>query len=203
MKIGRRRAQLLLLLLTSILSCEAASPNDALSEKSTRQPRAGSDSSEPAVVRAAPVGTEHAPIDGRDGMPHEGPWVETEGDRNRKKSKETDPDDILISSGSQRKVIAEDTPQVNDGVMDDPDRKSPEGARGTEGGVSERSRDGRLVHRVPEQPKEAPPMPHSEREKAKVSDVETEETDEDGTKKVFSVKHHNTLQHPMLTSSGA
>ena len=51
-------------------------------------------------------------------------------------------------------------PLSNDGVTDDPNRVSPkEGTRGTEGGVSEKSKDnGKLpTEKVPETPKEAPP----------------------------------------------
>ena len=51
--------------------------------------------------------------------------------------------------------------------MDDPHRAGPkEGTRGTEGGVSEKGKEGQLTsEKVPGGPKEAPPLPHSETKK--------------------------------------
>ena len=64
-------------------------------------------------------------------------------------------------------------PESNDGVMDDPNRVGPkEGTRGMAGGISEKTRDQRLQEgqdgvkseKVPEKPKDIPPLPHSEQE---------------------------------------
>ena len=121
------------------------------------------------------AGTKDAPVDGKDGRPHAGPFVETNAERDRKKAKDKGDDD-LPSAG--RKPGPKDTydsfmPSSNDGVMDDPNRAEPkEGTRGTEGGVSEKNREDRLdsmsgkqVAKTPSEPKEAPPLPHSEQEK--------------------------------------
>lgn len=65
-------------------------------------------------------------------------------------------------------------PETNDGVMDDPNRAGPkDGTRGTEGGISGKSRDGTVEgdtgltksEKKPDPPKEAPPLPHGEQEK--------------------------------------
>ena len=93
------------------------------------------------------------PIDGKDGRPHTGPFVETSAERDRKKAKESGDDDKLSSSEKPlSKPIPSGTPDTNDGVMDDPNRKGPkEGTRGTEGGISEKSREKEgttLKHRV-------------------------------------------------------
>jgi putative Ca2+/H+ antiporter (TMEM165/GDT1 family) len=63
-----------------------------------------------------------------------------------------------------------------DGVMDDPNRESPTGNTGTEGGISTKSKDrkeqeektGEKAEQVPQSPKEARPLPHGDQEKLKV-----------------------------------
>lgn len=116
----------------------------------------------------AQIGRKDAPVDGKDGRPHEGPWVETEAERSRKKSKDA-PEDI--SKPVTNKDGDPKYPKSNDGVMDDRNRSGPkEGTRGTEGGISEKSRekqDNVEVEKKPEAPKEAPSLPHSEEEKIK------------------------------------
>ncbi|KAL1870385.1 GCR1-dependent translation factor 1 [Paecilomyces lecythidis] len=138
-----------------------------------------------ASPKAAPKGTLDAPIDGKDGLPHQGPWVETGADRDRKKAKEADPKDAFTTSGE--KVAAADKlasegkpiPHSNDGVMDDPHRVGPkEGTRGTEGGVSEKSKSSKLASdKVPGAPKEAPPLPHSEQVKIPAADESSSSKD--------------------------
>lgn len=120
------------------------------------------------------AGLKDAPFDGKDGRPHTGPFVETSAERDRKKAKEVGEDEVV--SGKKRPTKpaenAAEMPASNDGVMDDPNRTGPEeGTRGTEGGVSEKSREregsltGSGPEKVPNPPKEAPPLPHSEQEK--------------------------------------
>ena len=124
--------------------------------------------------KASPKGTLYAPVDGRDGKPHAGPWVETSADRDRKKAKEATKQQNNMQTSSQGypgpdgKLI----PFSNDGVMDDPDRLGPkEGTRGTEGGVSEKLKEGKQSkERVPDSPKEVPPLPNSERQRVSTSD---------------------------------
>lgn len=177
-----------LLSLAFILACEAASLDGILHNRVRKEPASVDDVSNAAIgSRAAPVGTDRAPVDGKDGMPHDGPWVQTDADR--KKQKLNDDEVVLVNTRTSITTSATDIPQTNDGVMDDRNRRKPqEGARGTEGGVSEKSKDGLIVEKKPEQPKEAPPLPHSEKEKMKIVD-EDEETviSDDRTKKPYAV----------------
>lgn len=120
-------------------------------------------------------GSLDVPVDGKDGRPHAGPWVETSAERDRKSSKGSD--DIDAVSGkfdtkvpSSEHLSTEDgkvIPHSNGGVMDDPHRTGPkEGTRGTEGGVSEKGKESSYItEKVPGVPKEAPPLPHSETQK--------------------------------------
>lgn len=124
------------------------------------------------------LGKNDAPVDGVDGRPHAGPFVETNADRDRKKAKENGDDEKTLPKdiSSKGATFAEEqkAPNTNDGVMDDPNRKGPkEGTRGTEGGISEKNRDrkaqegeigGSKMEKKPDPPKEAPPLPHSEQQ---------------------------------------
>lgn len=133
----------------------------------------------------ATVGTKDAPVDGKDGRPHQGPFIETNAERGRKKAKESGDDEPASTSkkpADQEKLKEAsykdgrkiDLPETNDGVMDDPNRAGPKsGTRGTEGGISEKSRDGKVEgdtgltksEKKPDPPKEVPPLPHGEQEK--------------------------------------
>ncbi|KAI9879187.1 MAG: hypothetical protein M1830_009262 [Pleopsidium flavum] len=137
------------------------------------------------------IGTKDAPVDGKDGKPHAGPFVETAAERERKKAKESVEGKISTGTKPLPKPLnaphggvsySEDSkiPESNDGVMDDPNRVSPkEGTRGTEGGVSEKDRDrkaqegqiGAKTEKKPDPPKEAPPLPHSEEEGTAVKEA--------------------------------
>ncbi|KAI0020609.1 hypothetical protein F4780DRAFT_355110 [Xylariomycetidae sp. FL0641] len=125
------------------------------------------------------VGTKNAPVDGKDGMPHEGPFVTT--DKGRKMADIVDSDDARDLPPLRNRpldptvVDGKRIPESNDGVMDDPHRQPPRvGTTGTEGGVSEKDKarkakegqTGERVENVPETPKEKPPMPQAAREKA-------------------------------------
>lgn len=125
------------------------------------------------ISNNAAKGSLDVPVDGKDGRPHAGPWVETSAERDRKSSKGSD--DIDVVSGkfdtkipSSEHLSTEDgkvIPHSNGGVMDDPSRTGPkEGTRGTEGGVSEKGKENN-AERVPGIPKEAPPLPQSETQK--------------------------------------
>ncbi|KAJ5116268.1 hypothetical protein N7456_000616 [Penicillium angulare] len=120
-------------------------------------------------------GSLDVPVDGKDGRPHAGPWVETSAERDRKSGRASD--DIDISSTKfDSKIPSSDhlsteegkmIPHSNGGVMDDPNRTGPkEGTRGTEGGVSEKGKGNQYsAEKVPGSPKEALPLPHSEKQK--------------------------------------
>lgn len=121
-------------------------------------------------TKAAPKGTLDAPVDGKDGKPHEGPWVETAAERDRKKDK-ADGRTFNVAdterTGDRVAANGKAIPHSNEGVMDDPSRVGPkEGTRGTEGGMTEKTKDTKQIKdKVPETPKEARPLPHSEQEK--------------------------------------
>ncbi|KAL9100001.1 MAG: hypothetical protein Q9163_004567 [Psora crenata] len=143
--------------------------------------------SQPAKPVVDGVGTKDAPVDGRDGRPHLGPFVETSAERDRKKAKESG-DDLpkTPTKDVPKGGSSEDgwkMPETNDGVMDDPNRTGPkEGTRGTEGGISEKTKDSKEekkgdLEKKPDPPKEVPPLPHSEQ-----NGLEKENTKEEGKK---------------------
>lgn len=133
------------------------------------------------------VGTKDAPVDGKDGKPHAGPFVGSEKEKDPKpktgasseavaKPGKVDAGELVASDGSA-------IPQVNDGVMDDPNREVPKhGTTGTEGGVSEKDKErkahegqtGTKLEKKPDSPKEAPPSPVSEEHKPPTEKSNTE-----------------------------
>ncbi|KAJ2968706.1 hypothetical protein NUW58_g10163 [Xylaria curta] len=165
MRFRQRQAPLLLLVLPSLalsstlakkpsrndqIALADSAPDDSVSEDSTLG------SSSKVRVNAA---SKISPVDGKDGMPHEGPFV-TLSDKGRRKGGDADADEDLASD-------LKDLPALK--IAPTPKR----GTTGTEGGVSEKDkarkakegRTGEKVEMVPETPKEKPPMPHSEQEK--------------------------------------
>lgn len=146
-----------------------------------------SDESSDGAVNPTPrKGTLDAPVDGKDGKPHQGPHIETEAERTRKKSKTSGAvatsDDSDDFDGSYLGPDGKPIPQLNDGVMDDPNRLGPkEGTRGTEGGVSAKSKENKDgAEKRPEKPKEAPPLPQSEQEEAVGGGYSADESDSGG-----------------------
>ncbi|RMD44790.1 hypothetical protein DV735_g362, partial [Chaetothyriales sp. CBS 134920] len=135
MKIDHRRSPLVLLLVAAtIVSSKAAVADTRLPKQQIGEPLPLGEPGDPAAVgtRPARVGTEHAPVDGKDGMPHEGPWVETAAERSRRK--DSNKDDVVEVEAPNADTAG--LPQSNEGVMDDKNRKKPEdGTRGVEGGV--------------------------------------------------------------------
>ncbi|KAI9829306.1 MAG: hypothetical protein M1826_005770 [Phylliscum demangeonii] len=122
----------------------------------------------------ADLGTKDAPVDGKDGKPHAGPWVEAglEGQTLKGHEKGGSAD----KKPAPRPLTAPALPEVNDGVMDDPNRAGPKkGTTGTEGGVSEKTRGHKALEalkgdtggKTPDPPKAARPLPHSEEERIK------------------------------------
>ncbi|KAJ4993945.1 upf0016 domain-containing protein [Stagonosporopsis vannaccii] len=133
---------------------------------------------DPSPAAASPgssKGTKDAPVDGFDGKPHAGPYVDDTPTSHDKKPA------VVEDLGTGKKTIpgAKDSTLVGadkdvlDGdksVMQDPDRKLATGNTGVEGGVSAKDKE-RLAHedktgskkeQVPTSPKEAPPLPHGE-----------------------------------------
>lgn len=115
--------------------------------------------------KAGPIGTEHAPVDGKDGIPKSGPWIETSAERERKKSTE-----LLDDTADYIKDITDSVdsklPQSNDGVMDDKSRTGPKDEnRGIGGGISKKPKNADIAYtdsKKPDAPKGQPPLPPSE-----------------------------------------
>jgi len=121
----------------------------------------------PAATSGA-KGTKDAPVDGLDGKPHAGPYVD-----DTPKAHEKAPN-VVEDLGSPKKpkaspgsVLVDKVLDGDKSVMQDPSRKLATGKTGTEGGVSAKDKE-RLAHedktgskmkQVPESPKEAPPHP--------------------------------------------
>jgi hypothetical protein len=117
-------------------------------------------------------GTKDAPFDGQDGMPHEGPYIKDDPSPTKKKPAVVEELGPKKTTAGPPKASSKDD-KVLDGdksVMQDPDRKLATGNKGTEGGVSAKDKE-RLAHedktgskleKVPESPKEAPPLPHGD-----------------------------------------
>jgi hypothetical protein len=170
MKFHTKTSPLLILLLPSIATALAASganvaSNDA-SAVDIEALTAGSAGAGTAKGRHG-AATRDAPVDGKDGKPHLGPFVgaDTPADAGSQ--------DLPPLKGRPRDPTVVDgkkIPESNDGVMFDKNRERPqEGTTGTEGGVSEKSKQrkalegktGAKVLAQPEAPKAQPPLPHS------------------------------------------
>ena len=163
------------------------------------------------------IGTKDAPVDGKDGKPHAGPWVGTEDKKPKSKPKSEAADGELVTkSGSkdEAKLVAPDgteIPQVNDGVMDDPNRQvAKQGTTGTEGGVSEKDKarkaqegqTGEKVGKTPDPPKQAHPLPPNTGEKSSPesgrskSKSKDEDDDDDSAERLGGLEvctHHSVL----------
>ena len=167
MKVGRRRhVALSLLLVTSlVLPTLALTSPPSRSDSSLQRRDIAADP--PGLSKANPVGTEHAPVDGKDGMPHDGPFIETQTERERKQYQDTGTGQLKpLAQDVKEKYGQKDLPKSNNAVMDERYSSKPaEGTRGTEGGVTEKSRDSKVAEKIPGSPKEKLPLPQSEVEK--------------------------------------
>lgn len=195
-KFRRRYTPLLILVLPILFSNTVRSLEDTSSRTSVlrRDLNSGKSGIEAVVLppsKANPVGTKDAPVDGKDGKPHDGPFVETGAERDRKKSKESGGEELAtapLMGTLAGKYTHEDLPVSNDGVMDDPNRLGPkEGTRGTEGGVSGKSKERIAVDKVPDPPKEIPPLPHSEAEEIQVQEGKDTQKPPEEAKKLLEV----------------
>lgn len=169
MKLRRRPAPLLLFLIPAFTSLALAA--DARDAKGLAKDRAAPLQQDPIpTLVSSPsrskddVGTKDAPIDGLDGKPHKGPFLVD----NSEKKPVLDVED-LVPEKSTPASVGPNKLVEEDGVMNDRNRNSPKkGTTGTEGGVSEKTRDRKAKEdefAVPTPPKEAPPLPHSEQER--------------------------------------
>lgn len=195
MKFRRRPAPLLLLLLPSFATALAVGAQDNTQATLSKNPQPRDARIDPIPTPAVDlntksrfdIGTKDAPVDGMDGKPHAGPWV---GDKDIKKPKVGSEEEKVLGKDDTELVTAngEKIPQVNDGVMDDPNREPPKvGTTGTEGGVSEKDKarkaqegqTGEKLEKTPDSPKEAPPLPLSEQTKLDGEKIKTS-IDKDG-----------------------
>lgn len=183
MRLRSKRGPLSLLLVASLVatSALAASLDDSYSA------RISSSLSSTNKER----GTKDAPVDGIDGRPHEGPFVDS--DNLRSSSASDSKKNLPPLEGRPKDPTAVDgvkIPETNDGVMNDPNRAEPKlGTTGTSGGVSEKDQarkakegaTGERVENKPAAPKVAPPLSHSEQEKISIKeDPEKDKSKADG-----------------------
>ncbi|GAB1312138.1 GCR1-dependent translation factor 1 [Madurella fahalii] len=168
MRLRNRKSPFLLLLLPSLAAAAALADKQLESDSVAHAFR--SDPISDGASSTKKLGTKDAPVDGKDGKPHAGPFVEL--DRTGASTKELPalkdrPEDPTIIDGKR-------IPESNDGVMDDKNRQGPrKGTTGTEGGVSEKDKErmlkeqqtGEKVGNKPQTPKELPPLPESDQEK--------------------------------------
>ncbi|KAF2712689.1 UPF0016-domain-containing protein [Pleomassaria siparia CBS 279.74] len=178
MKLRHPRAPTLLLLLPTLGVLAASIKTDI---KDTQVARVAlpeySDVSTLPNPSPTPVSkaTKDAPVDGLDGKPHEGPYVDDKSAAAQKKPaavEELRPGATRITSPTLEKTKQELAALGvdGDGVMDDKNRPAPKGNTGIEGGVSAKDKDrkdkeiktGEKLEKVPESPKEAPPSPHGQ-----------------------------------------
>lgn len=177
---------LLLLFLSSLSTSAAKSTSPPTKPDAVVKHDGKAASSSSSILYDSPTAQARAladvPIDGKDGKPHAGPFVETNAERERKQAasdenSSPDPNDPTSEHVLPGGAVI---PSSNDGVMDDKNRQGPkEGTRGTEGGVSEKTKD-KLSgsENKPDPPKEVPPLPHSEQQK--IPGQKTENEDEAG-----------------------
>lgn len=182
----KRSSPLLLILVPSLLSTSVFADSNtgidrrdaAIDSKAAGVPTSDSASS---PIKAADIGTKDAPVDGKDGKPHAGPFVEID----KKKSAKPDSEDELITEKrpplkdkpkDPTIVDGKKIPEKNDGVMNEDNRPAPkEGTTGTEGGVTEKSKalkaqenqTGEKAEKTPTSPKEPPKLPPDEQGKVK------------------------------------
>ncbi|KAF2837934.1 UPF0016-domain-containing protein [Patellaria atrata CBS 101060] len=202
MKFRRRHSPLLILLLSTLAISRAIDIEDVADKTSLQQ--VARDAYPPVATLPAlstttrsDVGTKDAPVDGQDGKPHAGPWVDgsTEkptklspavedlGSDSTERTKPIPLSDFNEMDPDEAKEALRGSPNP-DGVMDDLNRETPrKGTTGTEGGVSEKERErkqqeeesGTKIDRIPDPPKEAPPLPLSEQERIGLDDEEDED----------------------------
>ncbi|KAM3421036.1 hypothetical protein BST61_g1455 [Cercospora zeina] len=180
----RRASPLLLLLAPSLAAAQNAAVKEGtevLSNEeilalnrikgadSTRKTGADAVAADPPNAKSTRIykGTEDAPVDGLDGKPHAGPFVDRPAEDGSKKG------DTAVGPKAKPTSLSnfagQDIPEKNDGVMNDDTRTPPKkGTTGTEGGISEKTKDRKekvgvpAEQKTPQMPQKAPPLPHSE-----------------------------------------
>lgn len=192
MRFRHQRAPALLLLLLPALRAFAATIATDLQD--TQVARAAlPEYSDVSTLNPSPTpvskATKDAPVDGMDGKPHEGPYIDDKPAAPQKQPagvEELRPGATRISSTTTtHEKTKEELAALGvdgDGVMDDKNRPSPKGNTGTEGGVSAKEKDrkeqedktGEKAEKIPESPKEAPPLPHGQERLEEKEDIESQ-----------------------------
>ena len=200
-------SSLLLLLLSSLSTSVAKSTSpSAKSDAVAKHDGKAGDITTSSVAPDSPTpqarAVVDAPVDGKDGKPHAGPFVETNAERERKLAASDESSSTDSKDPTSQHVLpgGEVIPSSNDGVMDDKNRQGPkEGTRGTEGGVSEKTKDKLSgTENKPDPPKAAPPLPHSEQQKIPGQKTEQDEEagdDDDAEKKNDGALEVGTFDH--------
>lgn len=192
MQFRAKHSPLLLLLLPSIANALATNPATDAVANSERDSIPAADVGDVAVLKGRlGVPTKDAPVDGKDGKPHLGPFVETDGTASTDTKGEKDLPALKGRPKDPTMVDGKKIPESNDGVMFDKNREKPQdGTTGTEGGVSEKDKarkahegkTGEKLVNQPEAPKEHPPIPHSEEKKIEKGKEKTKGGDADKEK---------------------
>ncbi|KAF2872146.1 hypothetical protein BDV95DRAFT_606707 [Massariosphaeria phaeospora] len=221
MRLRHQRAPALLLLIPTLQVLAASIASNADNTRVGRAavpeyPDVSSLSAATSTLASGQKGTKDAPVDGMDGKPHAGPYVDEKSPTPKKQAavvEELRPAATRISS--VKDLIKEETEksgEEDDGVMGDPNRSVPKGKTGTEGGVSAKEKE-RLAHedktgekmeKVPESPKEALPLPHGEQERMKdriASDAATRVLGAQGLEKPTDLPESpHDIPHPVPAS---
>jgi hypothetical protein len=192
MKFRRRPSPLLLLLLPSLATVLVAAAQDGTEATLSKAPRprdAKVDTTPSPIIdlttkQKYDVGTKDAPVDGKDGKPHAGPFVGSEKDfkKDSKKSKTSSEDgELVLGKDEYADLKASDggkIPAVNDGVMDDPNRELAKQGKDKARKAKE-GQTGEKLEKKPDSPKEAPPLPGSEQAKLKSEKTKSKDSDDD------------------------
>lgn len=177
MRLRQPRTTALLFLLPALHALAKAVPDAQKTPAATKLLAASPSPSPLATPPAASKGTKDAPVDGFDGKPHQGPYVDDKVVDSKKGPggiEELRPDTHKKPKPELTKEELKAATDKDDSVMNDPDRKSPKGNTGTEGGMSAKDKErlkhektGTKVEKVPEPPKAAPPLPNGEQQHLK------------------------------------
>lgn len=168
----------------------------------------------PTASTRAYKGTEDAPVDGLDGKPHAGPFVDTTPEESESEARKAGgAAGATATPKAKPKALEmfsdqEDIPEKIDGVMNDETRVAPKkGTTGTEGGISEKDKERKakgeaigMAEKKPESPKEERPLPHSEQER--IASAEQDKTGVDGSSKQVSSKDVKTGGEKDAATSG-
>jgi hypothetical protein len=194
MRLRQNRAPALLLLLPTLRVFAATTVTDAEEAQVARAvvPDYAGVSTVPTATPTSVIkATKDAPVDGLDGKPHAGPYIDDTPPIEKKlpatvedlrpEAAKPKPKPKPAKELTKEEWAALGGPE-NDGVMDDPNRSAPKGNTGTEGGVSAKDKDrkvqedktGEKAEQVPTPPKEAPPHPHGEQERIAGDNQDTE-----------------------------